>query len=802
MYFYGFGFTIELFFLQKSEEWHRHEDTELIFLLEGELSLQIFERALNLDSGDIAVINSLDPHRIKMDAPVLCCRIFFSKDLLEQYFSGQNIQFVCNSALGVPEQYQSVKMRMYQLIDCCMKGKKRKDLDLTIHTLSLLQFLEKHFRIPKAEAACSLERSDELIAYISRNCGEELTLKELSRQFHLSYNYLSRYFKKTFGINFSSYLNKVRLERAAGLLLHTDRDITQIALECGFSSSSYLGKVFRSVYGISPKEYRLNYGKKLSPNEREEGQDPAVYKMVLSFINEQKQKNEITGRIIYRKKITADTNKKVPFPAEKFSLLTIGPAHWLCYAKFQEHLLKLRDDLGIRTVKFHGLFSAEMEVVSDKETPPCFDKIDEALEFLVRNGLKPYIEFGNKPLSLPRTLVTNVRDTAYPEILRDQDYIESLIYVFFRHLIHTYGVQELSSWKFEFWFDELAAKKENIENAFADHCRRFERISGWIHSLLPNVMAGGFGMKINDQRLPEYLQEVSKRKRKPDFLSFQAFPYEPQKEDPKPLEYTSYSDDKDYLEKCAVKLENLLTDYGLDKIPVYITEYNMILSARNYFNDSCCRAAYMLYNLQKLMFHTDCLGFFNGSDLSARYTDSTAVINGSPGFLTKNGIAKPVHHALSFLHQCGTYYLASGDNYILTSTGHRSYYLLCFQYHFIDLKQFQKMEDEIAIEDIRSVCQEGKDRMLTFQLENCTKGSYIIEKSCVNFQSGSLLKEWENLDWQTDLRPNQLSYLKQSCSPRITIQRGMCEDGKLVFDTILKPYEVSLIHIYYNERES
>ena len=269
MRLYGSGFYIELLFLQNKEEEHYHEDSELVMILDGEAFLYLSGVKQMMKSGDIVLVNGMETHRIETISPALCFRVFFSPDMFRQYLGSTNIFFVCNSASGIPEQYKMLTEKLFDLMGCCLKDKEEDKLDITISTLSVLQFIAQHFQLREKESGGEGKRSDELLAYINNNCGRKLDLKTLSEHFHLSYNYLSRYFKKTFGIDFISYLNRIRLERAKGMLIRTEWNVTDIAMECGFSSSSYFGKTFRNMYGCSPSEYRERYLQNARLNEGE-----------------------------------------------------------------------------------------------------------------------------------------------------------------------------------------------------------------------------------------------------------------------------------------------------------------------------------------------------------------------------------------------------------------------------------------------------------------------------------------------------------------------------------------------------
>ena len=62
--------------------------------------------------------------------------------------------------------------------------------------------------------------------------------------------------KKATGENFSSYLTRIRIEKAKLLLKNTDLKVYQIGEDVGFRSIYYFNRVFKQITGITPKEFR------------------------------------------------------------------------------------------------------------------------------------------------------------------------------------------------------------------------------------------------------------------------------------------------------------------------------------------------------------------------------------------------------------------------------------------------------------------------------------------------------------------------------------------------------------------
>ena len=93
--------------------------------------------------------------------------------------------------------------------------------------------------------------------YIHDCLGQDIKLSDLAELLSLSKFQFSRRFKHSTGITPHQYVLQQRLERAKHLLKETNLSVMEIAMVCGFSSHSHLGKLIRQHTGLSPKAYRL-----------------------------------------------------------------------------------------------------------------------------------------------------------------------------------------------------------------------------------------------------------------------------------------------------------------------------------------------------------------------------------------------------------------------------------------------------------------------------------------------------------------------------------------------------------------
>jgi AraC family transcriptional regulator len=98
-----------------------------------------------------------------------------------------------------------------------------------------------------------------VVDYIEQNLDQDIGLEELSSNVDMTPDYLCRAFRKAVGMPPYRCLLGRRIERAKELLRSTDRSLTDIALEVGFSSHSHFTSAFRAAVGYTPANYRKSH---------------------------------------------------------------------------------------------------------------------------------------------------------------------------------------------------------------------------------------------------------------------------------------------------------------------------------------------------------------------------------------------------------------------------------------------------------------------------------------------------------------------------------------------------------------
>ncbi len=247
---------------------HWHDETEIIYVLDGEISISVNGNRYSGKKGDIFVVNNGEIHEIlsgyngaAYDAFVfdLKSMLFAAEDLAQK----KSLEPV-NSGEVLFKNKISDNCKMREILEHIKDINENHTYSYTLMTKALiLQFIamlfdDKQYCEEKINSAKENKYAlqKKIITYIRENLSSRITLDETARRFNMSSKYFCRFFKNNFHKTLVEYITSVRMEKALELLSDTDMSVTDIALECGFSNMSYFAQTFRTSVGISPREYR------------------------------------------------------------------------------------------------------------------------------------------------------------------------------------------------------------------------------------------------------------------------------------------------------------------------------------------------------------------------------------------------------------------------------------------------------------------------------------------------------------------------------------------------------------------
>ena len=240
---------------------HFHSAFEVYYLLKGERDYFIGDRFFKITDGDLILI---PPNTLHRTAGKGANRILlhFTEDFLLRYFSKELIERVLGEyeprvyRVGRAER-EGLELATSQML-ALYADTPEEDVDFAAVAFYLLEML---FGLSKAKnnyvaRSYSDQRISRIVQYINENYSKIASIEEIADHFYISKYYLCRLFARDLGMPLVTYLNMVKVRAACVLIEREELSLTEIALQCGFNSSSYFCKVFKAEMGISPSAYR------------------------------------------------------------------------------------------------------------------------------------------------------------------------------------------------------------------------------------------------------------------------------------------------------------------------------------------------------------------------------------------------------------------------------------------------------------------------------------------------------------------------------------------------------------------
>lgn len=791
------NFRIEV--LNTQEERARfHQDAELLYILEGAMELEDGESRVKLPAQGIYVVNGGRKYSFRASADVLFARLTLPTQLVCRNDAAALAVFWCDSTREDNSRYDELRGVIKRLLDRWLGlGEQGGRLGYLSLWLQVLDLLSTHFllrttdRDSKSGTDPYRERMEQIDSYINANYSRAVSSKELADKLFLSQGYLSRFFKKNYGMSFAEHLTEVRLHHVVEDLLYTSAPVTHIAYDNGFANMAAFNKAFREKYGQSPSAMRKK--RKEQQEAGTQAQDPAVQKRLEVFLRTDGAMGESTAKPT---EILAECpiSPTEPLRAAWSDTINIGAAADLLKSEVRDHLAILADTLHFRYARFWNLFSKEMLIDPFAENGAYnFSRLDTILDALLGMGLKPHIELGVKPRRLYRTVQAAIIEEAAAEEL-PHEVFRQFLSAMMRHLLRRYRRSELNTWRIELWFPEGAWGEQA---AAAEYYTKFEILYQVVREYAEEMEVGGCGMRIGymggDGFEKEFLDGWARRPVYPDFLSFLCYAYRRGEIDGD--RYSRRSMDNENLAHVIHKAREFMEQAGFGGRKLYVTEWNLSISDRNYINDSCFKGAYILKNALDTYGQVDMLAYFLGSDSVSEHYDSDGPLYGGCGLLSKDGVMKAAGYAFRFLSWLYPHFAGKGENYLVTTDRHDSYAIVCHNQKMLNHRYYLSREDEIQREDIWKYFDDRDALALTLRLTGVADGTYQVKTYQINEQAGDALQTWGELGYERELSRNDIQYLKRMCGPKLTIQTLEAQDGVLPLKLRLEANEIRFVRV-------
>lgn len=254
-------------------DWHWHPEVEFVYAERGSITCFIGTEQFILPQGCGLFVNSGALHRYQAEESVSVPNIVFSPELLGAK-SGRiyrkYVNPIVESELACILFCPSVDWQR-EILQCLLhifhlQEGENAEMQTVAYLLELWHELFLHAQVRCGQKTGDRGRRAQLqvmMQFIHANHNRQITLKEIADSVHISESSALQLFRQGIHRSPIAYLIQYRIKRAADLLVNTNKTVTNIAYETGFSDAGYFCRIFRKHYRQTAMEYR----KKLRSNQ-------------------------------------------------------------------------------------------------------------------------------------------------------------------------------------------------------------------------------------------------------------------------------------------------------------------------------------------------------------------------------------------------------------------------------------------------------------------------------------------------------------------------------------------------------
>lgn len=779
--------------------WH---NACFLVILSGEVQVQIADHATYLNDNGLMLVEPDTPFDITGHGSNLLMIIRMDYDFFAQSRAGRFGRLICNSVEDDQRDYSTLRQMLSHLALNHFESMECRELRQLELCYSLLYYLNTIHYVPGTAVQMSggenEQRGRQIISYIESNYMQDIRLDDLSDATFLSASYLSRLFRKLTGTNFKAYLEEVRLRHAVEDMRNTDQTITAIAYSNGFPNVSALSSAIRKKYNMAPNEFR----KSLAEREDEVAEQFPYHEVEYDNIRESLTMlagpEPVKSLGMYRfpdkmEYVVEDVSRFRSIQPIWKQMINIGTLRSLFNINTKSHLAMLQEEIGFKYARIESVLTEDsMPMMPNGEYN--FSQFDRAIELLLSLKLTPFLDLSAKDdyNTLESRSGGLYRGDKPRRRISEQEFGDKAS-ALIRHCINTFGAGEVEKWGVEL----CAIHDVDLEflETPEEYAHRFRAAYTTIKTWLPNMIVGGPEPHIAKEY--DFIDAVAellyKWGIKPDFLSLCAVPYEAAAGGEKG--HYIISSDPDYISRRIRELRDSIRNRFGEDMPIWLTVFSQDIRTRNHVNDSAYQAAFIVKNTLDLIGLVDVVGYWQLSDVDSEYIDTTRILFGGTGIISKDGLKKPGFSALKRLSSINTLMVSKHENMLVTTNAINTYNIVLYNYaHFTDLYCLSNGEG-VTCDNAYTVFGDAATKDISIKLNGLQDGRYKVITTTLNRESGSLFDEWLRYGIIDGLQPHDIRYMEDIVHPQRAVRYQTCSDGTLELNLQMLPHEVKFLII-------
>jgi AraC-like DNA-binding protein len=254
--------------------WHYHAHYEFVLVTKSTGRRMVGDHIGYFGEEDLVFMGSLLPHVWVNDPIYLERRADHKADALVLHFTDD---FLGEDFMNIPEIENFRKVLKLAERGMALRGETREKINSLIKQMPGMNGLQRLSHLFLIFDIMSNTQEYELLAsprfvqnfhygssdrfkriteYIMQNFDKDISLAEIAAVGSMGVTAFCNFFKEQFRVTFVEYLTTVRIGHACKLLSENDRNVVEVAYECGFNNLANFNRQFKKLKSMTPSDYR------------------------------------------------------------------------------------------------------------------------------------------------------------------------------------------------------------------------------------------------------------------------------------------------------------------------------------------------------------------------------------------------------------------------------------------------------------------------------------------------------------------------------------------------------------------
>ena len=253
---------------------HHYENTyQIVFLLAGKILYQVGEKEYQVSKGGMIVLNTLEEHTLKvLEYPYERYVIQIRPDSFQHEVKYPEVIAVFIKRPADFSHLLTVTEPVWNYLHDVIREMEKEYLNrkkywemyvgADLRRMFITIFRECADVLSMMKIGNGVTVAYNVMNYLNHHFAEDISVNSIAAALFLNRDYISHVFKDETGYSVMAYVISLRINRAKLLLAETDRSITDIAMECGYTDFTYFSKQFKKHTNMSPSKFRKDASQK------------------------------------------------------------------------------------------------------------------------------------------------------------------------------------------------------------------------------------------------------------------------------------------------------------------------------------------------------------------------------------------------------------------------------------------------------------------------------------------------------------------------------------------------------------